>query len=194
MKEKIIARREDNFFISYARWSDFSKLKEVANNLSEENKKFYHPWMFKKNPSLKIRIGQSLAKFSLIPKFGKLIKLIFPYGYAVILKVMSKDNQIVGIISIYNFKRLSNGTFLVFHADMISEKYQNMGLGSFQRENMQKIAKQEKVSKISAWVHVNNKKSLDSVLKQGWKTVKIIKNFDEYNNQKYDMIEIQKEL
>jgi len=192
--EGIISKREDGFKIEYASWDDFPKLTEVANNVSSESKKFYHPWLFRSKPPFKIKLGQFLARASLTRLGKKLIKIFFPYGFAVILKCMSEKNEIVGIIAIYNFKRLPNGTFIATHGDMIIDKFQSIGLGSFQREQMRKIAKKENVSRIFAKVHVNNEKSLSNVLKHGWKIIKTVKNAEEINNEKYDMVEIIKEL
>jgi len=192
-KNKMIAKKDD-FVIQYTTWRDFPKLKEVANSLSEENKRFYHPWMFNLNPSLKIRLGQIVCKFSLIPYIGGLIKKLFPYGFAVILKCVSNEGHIVGIISIYNFKRLDNGKFLASHADMIKEEFQNMGLGKFQRAQMKKIAKKYDVSTISAGIHADNEKGLTRASKKGWRIVKMKKNADEFNGKKYDIVIVEKDL
>ena len=191
-EERVIKKRDDGFVIKYAGWDDFSKLKNLVNNLSEESKKFYDPWMFKNNPSIKIKIGQFLARMSLIPFFGKILKIFYPFGYAIILKCVSKDDDLVGIISIYNFKRLSKNTFAATHADMIIDKYQNIGLGSFQRAAMDKIAPQENVSKIWMRIHKINERSLSWFLKNGYEIIKVKKNFGEYKGQKYDMVEILK--
>jgi len=190
----IIAKRDDGFVITYATWNDFPKLKKVANSLSSENKRFYHPWLFSLNPSLKVRIGQFFGRASLIPTLGRMIKKLFPYGYAIVLKCLSENEEIVGIIAIYNFKRISNKKFLVTHADMIIDEFQNKGLGKFQRDHMRNVAKKENVSKISAGIHVDNERSLDNVLKKGWKIVKVKKNADEFNGKMYDMVEVEKEL
>jgi len=192
-KNKIIAKKDD-FIIQYATWNDFPKLKKVANSLSKENKKFYHPWMFHLNPSLKVRIGQFFGRASLIPTLGRMIKKLFPYGYSIILKCLSENNEIVGIIAIYNFKQLSGGKFLVTHADMIKEEFQSRGLGKFQRYQMRNVAIKENVGKISAGIHVDNKRSLKNVKKRGWKIVKVKKNADEFNGKKYDVVEIEKDL
>ncbi|MGI0027531.1 MAG: GNAT family N-acetyltransferase [Nitrosopumilaceae archaeon] len=188
----MIAKREDGFVLAYARWKDFPKLIELASKL-ESGKEFYQPWMFRKNSPLKIKIGQFLARLSLIEVFGKLIKSLFPYGYAIILKNLSKDGEIIGVISIYNFERRGDGTFLASHADMVADKYQNMGLGSFQREQMKMIAKKEKVSRIWAGVHLENERSLSSVLKQGWQITEDKKEIIQ-NDKKYQIVKIIKDL
>jgi len=182
--EKIIAKREDGFFVAYAKWRDFPKLMKLVDELSEESKKFYHPWMFKSNPDL----------LSLLSVIGKIIKTVYPFGYAVILNCVSDKNELVGIISIYNFKKLSNNTFSVTHADVIKDKYQNMGLGSFQRATMDKIASKENIGKIWMRIHVVNEKSLSWFLKNGYRIIKEEKNCDEYNNKRYDMVELLKDF
>ena len=74
---EIINKGEDGYYVTFATWSDFPKLKKLVNELSEEAKQFYDPWMFKEKGSIKIRIGQIIARFSLIPIIGKLLKIIF---------------------------------------------------------------------------------------------------------------------
>jgi len=189
-----IAQRDDGFVLMHATWEDYSKLIKIANGLTPQNKIFYHPWLFRKNPPLKIKIGQLLARLSLLPRLGKLIKTLFPYGYAIILKLLSKDDEIVGIIAIYNFKKLPTGGFLVTHADMIVDKHQSIGLGSFQRKYLIEVAKQENVRKMWAKVHVLNQKSLSNVVKHGWKIVNTQKNVLETDGKKYDIVELVKEL
>jgi len=192
-KNKIISKKDD-FVIQYATWSDFPKLKEVANSLSEENQIFYHPWMFDLNPSLKKRLGQIVCRFSLVSCIGSLIKKFVPFGFVVILKVSSKDGDIVGIISIYNFKRLDSGKFLVTHSDMIKDEFQGMGLGKFQRAQMKEIAKKYDVRTISAGIHADNEKGLARASKKGWRIVKVKKNTHEFNGKMYDSIEVHKDL
>jgi len=192
-KNKIIAKKDD-FIIQYARWNDFPKLKVLANSLTGENKRFYHPWMFDMNPSFKIRLGQIVCRFSLIPCIGSLIKKLFPYGFTVILKCLSKDGDIVGTNAIYNFKRLENGKYLASHGDMIKEEFQGLGLGKFQRQQMAEVARKEGVKKIIATVHVDNERSRDRVSKLSWRIVKLKKNKDEFNGKKYDVVEVEKDL
>ena len=192
-KNKIIAKKDD-FIIQYATWNDFPKLKVLANSLTGENKRFYHPWMFDMNPSFKIRLGQIVCRFSLIPCIGSLIKKLFPYGFAVILKCLSKDGDIVGTNAIYNFKRLENGKYLASYGDMIKEEFQGLGLGKFQRQQMAELARKEGVKKIIAIVHVDNERSRDRVSKLSWRIVKLKKNKDEFNGKKYDVVEVEKDL
>ena len=186
--------KKDDFVIQYSTWSDFPKLKEVANSFSEETKRFYHPWMFNLNPSLKIKLGQIVCRFSLIPCIGSLIKKLFPYGFAVILKCVSNEGHIVGIISIYNFKRLDNGKYSVTYSDMIKEEFQGIGLGKFQTAQIKEIAKNQDVCTISGGIIVENKRSLARALKKGWRIVKVKKNADEFNGKKYDVVEVEKDL
>ena len=192
-KNKIIAKKDD-FIIQYATWNDFPKLKKVANSLSMENKRFYHTWMFNLNPSLKIKLGQIVCRFSLVPCIGSLIKKLFPYGFAVILKCLSKDGQIVGISAIYHFKRFENQKYVVTFADMIKEEFQGIGLGNFQGAKMIEIAKNHDVCKISGGIISDHEKRLEQASKKGWRIVKMEKNADEFNGKKYDVVEVEKDL
>jgi len=67
-KNKIISRREDGFTVSLATSKDYLKLIDLASNLSEQSTQFFHPWMFRKNPPLKTKIGQTVVKYGIITK------------------------------------------------------------------------------------------------------------------------------
>ena len=189
----IIAKRDDGFFLTFAKWSDYPMLKKIANSLSKESQKYYHPWMFKYNSSFKVKLGQTLVRLSQIQIPGKIIKTIFPYGYAIIIKCMSPEGKIVGITATYNFVRLNKGGFMATHADMICDECQGQGLGSFQRTHNDIIAKKENVTKIWSTVPISNKRSLEIQLKHGWKILETIKNV-QFDDEVCDVIKIMKEL
>ena len=107
MKNSIITKREDGFTIALSSFSDFKRLKKLVKGLSEESKCLFTPWLFNENPKFKVRIGQTIAKFSLIPIIGKILKKILPRGFIIILMVESPKQEVVGFVYIYNFKRNS---------------------------------------------------------------------------------------
>lgn len=127
----MLAKREDGFTVSLAKNEDFLNFIKLINDLSEESKEYYNPWMFKKNPSLKIKLSQILVRLSLNQLIGKIIKKIFPFGYVVILKCESPKGELAGNMCMYNFKRVDNGKFLVTESKVIFDKFQNKGLSGF---------------------------------------------------------------
>lgn len=194
--DAIIAERQDGFKILFAKWNDFPKLKKIHNELSEETKKFYHQWMFKENPGMKIKGGQLLARLSLIPSFGKLIKFFFPFGYALIIKCISKNGEIVGFASVYNLKRRPNNNgFVAIAARIIVDEYQKVGsFGIFLNYYLEKVVKKKKITRLRAMVNLDNKSSLLTLEKQGWKRIDMEKDMKRYFDKNYENIELIKDL
>ena len=183
----MLVSREDGFTISIAKFSDFPKFFELIDNLSEESKEFYDPWMFKKNPKLKIRLGQIVARFSLIPILDKIIKKIFPNGYVVILKCESPDGQLAGNMCMYNFKRVEGGKFMVVESKVIFDKFQNKGLSGFLTETFCEIAKKEGVRYVKSGTRPDNIRNKKSLEKFGWKFKELGKGLHEYKGKLYDL-------
>jgi len=150
MKNPIIAKREDGFKISYTSLNDFIKLKKMVSSLSKESKCHFTPWLFDEKPNYKVRIGQVIAKYSLIPFLGTIIKKFFPRGYIVILKLESPEDEVVGFVFLYNFKKLSDEHFYVTLGYVVADNYQGMGLGTFQCLKVQNILLTEKIKCIEA--------------------------------------------
>jgi len=186
-KNHMLAKREDGFTIMRAKLSDFTKFTELIDNLSEESKEFYNPWMFKKNPNLKIRLGQIVARFSLIPTLGKIIKKIFPHGYVVILKCESPDGELAGNMCMYNFKRVEGGKYMVVESKVIFDKFQNIGLSGFLTKSFCEIAKEEGVQFVKSGTRPDNIRNRKTYEKYGWKFKGIQKRLHEYKGKSYDM-------
>jgi len=198
--KKIISSRDDGFYITFATWKDFPKLKKIVNELldsaPEEEKRYYYSWMFRKNPTLEVRLGQVLVRTSLIPRIGKLIKFLYPFGYAIILKCVSKDEEIVGVASIYNFKRRPDGNgFVSIAARWVIDKYQNRGLGGkFLMDNLEKVAKNEKVTRLRGMIYPDNEPSMNTLEERGWKIIETEKDMHRYRGGPHDIKEIVKDL
>jgi len=192
MKHSIIAKREDGFKISYTSLNDFIKLKKLVSGLSNENKCLFTPWLFSEKPNFKVRIGQLLAKCSLITSLGKIIKKIFPRGYIIILKLESPDDEVVGFVFLYNFKKLSDQYFYVTLGYVVADNYQGMGLGTFQCLKVQNILSTEKIRCIEANVFIDNKKSGLVFKKMGFETEGIEKNILQPCGKRHDVIKFVK--
>jgi len=184
--KSILAKRDDGFTISLAKWKDYSKIIELVDNMSEESKQYYQPWMFRKIPGLKIRLGQILARCSLVSIIAKFIKNLFPNGYAVILKCESSDNEIAGTQCMYNFKRLPNGKYMVTESKAIFDKFQNMGLSGFITESFIEIARKENVGIVRSGTRSDNTRNKKTYLKYGWKHKETISGAHKYKGKTYD--------
>jgi len=183
----MLAKREDGFTVLMAKFGDYAKFIDLTENLSEESKQFYNPWMFKKNPNLKIKLGQITTRLSLIPIFGKIIKKILPYGYTVILKCESPNGELAGNMCMYNFKRVKAGKFLVTESNVIFDKFQNKGLSGFLTKSFCEIAKKEGVRYVKSGTRPDNIRNKKTFEKYGWKYKETVKRLHEYKGKFFDM-------
>ena len=193
MKNSIIDKREDGFSISYASLKDFKKFQELVKGLSKESSCLFTPWLFLENPGNKAKMGQLIAKISLLPMFKTIIKKIFPYGLLVILKVTSDKNQIVGFIYSYNFRKIHSG-YSARHAQVIADKFQGQGLGKFQTKCMEYVARKENVRHFITGVFLDNKASLSLLKKDGWKVTQVQKNLLMTCGKRHDVAKLTKDL
>jgi len=172
LKNNTIEKRDDGFTLSYGTRNDLKKIQKLVNELSDESKRFFHPWIFKKEHTIKEKIGKIVVNLSLIPQLGQIIKKIFPYAYYVILKVESPDSELVGYLSCYFFKKRNDGYYEATTGGAMSEKYRGMGLGTWIRGSIFDVAKKEHVKLLRAGAFSENKNIIKIVVdKLGWKVV-----------------------
>jgi len=185
-KNNIIARREDGFTVSSATPKDYLKLIDLASNLSEQSKQYYHPWMFRKNPPLKTKIGQTLIKLSLNPRTSKLIKKFIPSGYAIILKCESPDNEIVGMKGLFQFKKLSDGKFRAISSTFVIDEFQSQGLLTFMYMSVPAIAKNANIRIMESQIRTDNVRVIKTAERFGWKYEETLKDESEYQGKFFD--------
>jgi len=183
----MLAKREDGFTVSLAKYDDLAKFMELIDDLSEESREFYNPWMFKKNPSLKIKLGQTIVRLSLNHHIGKVIKKIFPFGYAIILKCESPNGELAGNMCMYNFKRVDNGKFMVTESKVIFDKFQNKGLSGFLTKLFVEVAKRENVRYVKSGTRTDNIRNKKTIEKHGWEYKETIKDSHMYKGKFFDM-------
>jgi len=185
-KNKIISKREDGFTVSLATSKDYLKLIDLASNLSEQSTQFFHPWMFRKNPPLKTKIGQTVVKLSLNPRTGKLIKTFFPFGYAVILKCVSPDNEIVGMSGLFKFKKLPDCKFRASTSSFVIDEFQSQGIHTFVFMSLLEIAKRVNVRIIESHSRADNVRVKKTLEKFGWKYEATLKGASKYKGKFFD--------
>lgn len=195
MKKVLFSKRDDGFTISYASFRDFNKIHQLVNELSVESKEIFSPWLFRKDRSFKEKIGKYVARTSLLPILGTLIKKIFPYAYLVILKLESPDSELVGYLSCYFFKKRNDGYYEAVTGGAMSEKYTGKGLGTWIRSSIFDVAKKERVKLLRAGAYAENEKILRIVIdKLGWKIVGKRKIKSIYDGKIREELELIKEL
>jgi len=195
MKNNLIERRDDGYTLSYATIGDIKKIQRLVDELPTETKRLFNPWLFIKNPSLKVRIARIGSRLSLLPGFKKIIKIIFPLSYMVIIKLESPKSEIIGYLALTLFRRYTSGTFLAQPGGAIAEKYQNKGLGTWIRVTRDEVAKKENVKILRGGTSATNKKIIKiNVEKLGWKITGIKKVTSLYDGTEYDEVQLEKEL
>lgn len=186
---------ENKISITRATYSDFNEIKKMVNELSDDNRRFFSAWLFDKKPRLKIRVGQFLAKISLMMLFGKILKKIIPYCYVFILVAKSPESGVVGYIANYLFKKRKDGTSEVTISSAVSSKFQNMGLGTRLRQKNEEELKKENVSLYRGGFYLENKKNYKIAKKLGYKITRIEKNkISKFDGKKYDFAHWEKQL
>jgi len=195
LKKNVIEKRENGYTLSYATYTDIKKIQKLVDDLPKETKRLFNPWLFVKNPSFKVKIARLGSRISLLPGFKKIIKLIFPLSYIVIIKLESPKSEIIGYLAITLFRRYTNGTFIAQPGGAIAEKYQNKGLGSWIRAVRDEVAKKENVKILRGGTPATNKKIIKiNVEKLGWKITGIKKVISQYDGTEYEEVQLEKEL
>lgn len=193
-KESVIAKRDDGFFLAYAKGGDFSKLKNLNRiGFSKTPKIHYEQWLFRKNPSFQIFVGQTIAKISLVPSLRNIVRRVYPFGYVIIIKCISENGDIVGVGSVYNFSKIKGDKLRGIVGYWIIEKFQKKGLGVFMVKNLEKVAKEDGISQLVAGVMNQNIPSQNLLIKLGWNESKD-KSLIKYSSNEYDMKIFQKFL
>jgi len=193
--KKIFNKRKDGFTISHASIRDLKKIQQLVNELSDESKQFFFPWLFKKDPSFKEKLGKFLATTSLLPVFGPIIKKLLPLAYLVILKVESSDSELIGYLACYFFKKRNDGYYEAKTGGAMSERYRGKGLGTWIRSAVFDVARKEHVKLLRAGAYAENKQILRIVVdKLGWKVVGKRKVRSGYDGKIREELELIKEL
>jgi len=192
MKNLVIKTREDGFKMSYATYKDFSRFQKLVKELSAESRCQFTPWLFQEKPPLKIKIGQIIAKLSLIPIFRQIIKKILPIGYIFAIKTESKESQLVGFMYSHKFQRRKDGSYTATFADVIAEGFRGMGLSTFQRQTMYEVVKRENISYMIVDIFHDNKSSIPFYEKTGWEKIGTERNILLPCGKMHDIIKYRK--
>lgn len=168
--------------------SDIIKLYRMYNSLSDESKRFFHPFPETAFYSPYFFITWLSLSLSSIKILRRLLLRILPSVVYISLCSMYLD-EIVGFAFI-KLKNRSEGELGIG----IRDDFQGKGIGSKLMDNLIKLARKEGLKKIRLTVLADNYKAIRLYEKFGFKKTKFMKNGDIYHGKKYDCIEMQLNL
>jgi ribosomal protein S18 acetylase RimI-like enzyme len=167
---------------------DVIKLYKMYNSLSDESKRYFHPFpeiAFNQPYSLFTWITLALSSIKILRKL--LLKVAPHLLYITVCGLYL--NEIVG----FAFIKLKNR----YYGELgigIKDDFQGMGIGSKLMNNLISLARKEELRRIRLTVMVDNYRAIKLYEKFGFKKTKFIKNGDEYHGKKYDVIEMWLDL
>lgn len=168
LMKNVLKSREDGYRLSKAGFRDYPACKKLLQGLSPQSKALYNPWMFDSSPGQKVRLGQWIARASLLPLLGSVIKFLFPYGYAVILKC-EKEGELVGNMCLYNFRKTGRGSYTAKESKVVRDIDQGKGIAGFLTEAFIDQAIKERVELVISGTLARNEKNRKLYEKHGWK-------------------------
>jgi ribosomal protein S18 acetylase RimI-like enzyme len=177
----------ENITIREPRISDIVKLIKWYHSLSDESKRFFHPFPeTASNPYFILALIMLLLSCIKILR-RILLKILPQLIYISLCSIYS--NEVVG----FAFIKLKNQ----YYGELgigIRDDFQGMGLGSKLMDNLIKVAQREGLKKIRLTVLTDNYRAIRLYEKFGFKKSKFIKDCDIYKGKKYDCFEMLLDL
>ena len=163
------------------RMRDVLPLTKMYLSLSEETRKFFHPFPFKMWIVLPIFIY-----FSLSNKIGKYIQRIAP-KFTVISLVAINEGNIVGFAYLCKLRKPKNSRFWEAKnfGIVVHEKYRGIRVGTKLMEEMINISIANGIRKINLTVLEENKPAIRLYKKFGFKIEKRYENRETWNGKRY---------
>jgi GNAT superfamily N-acetyltransferase len=179
MEYKVICRE--------LRLSDLPKLYRMYTYLSEETKKYFHPFPEKIFSVASLNTWVPLALSSIKP-LRKILRKLLPFSVYISICCLC-SNEITG----FAFIRLRNGHYGSLGI-VIRDEFQGMGIGSKLMDYLITLARREGLRKIRLTVLADNYRAIKFYEKFGFKKTRFIREGDIYRGKKYDCLEIWLDL
>jgi RimJ/RimL family protein N-acetyltransferase len=168
--------------------SDIVKLYKMYDSLSNESKRFFHPFPESAFYSPYFILTWTALSLSCIKVLRRILLKILPQFVYLSLCSTYLD-EIVG----FAFIKLKNNLYGELGI-CVRDGYQGMGIGSKLMDNLIKLARKERLKKIHLTVLADNYRAIRLYEKFGFKKTKFIKDGDVYHGKKYDCIEMWLDL
>lgn len=178
--------KEKNLVIRELRSLDLLKLHKMYVSLSNESKRFFHPFSEPRFTNPRYLLAQVALFLSCIRVLRKLLVKVLPhFVFISLVAVNTLNNEVIGFAFIRLINRL--------HGELgigIQDAYQGRGIGSKLIDSLIKLAKKERLKEVSLIVLVGNYKAIRFYEKIGFKKIGLIKGYDFYHGQRYDCIKM----
>lgn len=167
---------------------DMLSLTKIYLSLSEEIRRFFHPFQFKIWRTLPIFIY-----FSLSNKIGRLLKRIAPKLTVLSLVAVSEEGEIVGFAYLCKLCKLqSDKSYEAKNFGIIvREKYQGLGIGTKLMKEIIGVGATNGIRKMNLTVLAENEHAIQLYKKFGFKIERRYENREIWNGEfypDYDMV------
>ena len=164
---KVKLKDGEHVYIRFLQLHDLLYLDRMYALLSEQTKFFFHPTYFKGN--LFSRIIEKF-KFTLFcfPIFRRLLLKIFPRAIVIPIVAVNKTGEIISLSYFKILNWLPRSRYFAIHSLVVTDKYQNKGLGSQMIALSNSVARSHNIAEIYAHVLATNKRVLHLSSKLGY--------------------------
>lgn len=166
--------------------TDVVKLYKTYIKLSEETKRYFHPFPESFRSVFTVWIPLSLSSVKL---FRKILQYIKP-NYVYTAVVCDYQNEIIGFAFIRHTRIKHVGDLGI----VVRENFRGMGIGSKLMNSLIALARREGLRKIRLIVSADNHRAIKLYKKFGFKITRFIKEGDIYKGKRYDCIEMWLDL
>ena len=176
-----------NIICRELRSSDLPKLYRMYTYLSEETKKYFHPFPEKIFSVASLNTWVPLTLSSIKP-LRKILRKLLPFSVYISICCLC-SNEIIG----FAFIRLRNGHYGSLGI-VIRDEFQGMGIGSKLMDYLITLARREGLRKIRLTLLADNYRAIKFYEKFGFEKTKFIREGDIYRGKKYDCVEMWLDL
>jgi ribosomal protein S18 acetylase RimI-like enzyme len=174
---------------------DIYAIHRMYDSLSEETKLFFHPGFlgFKY-----INVVWMKCQFRLVvSSIGLLRDGLFkkrPHFLMLPLVAMKGRNEIIGFAYLSLKQKLADNKFSAELGIGIKDSYQGMKLGSRLIDELLKLGRNERISKVTLTVMATNVKAINLYKKHGFRQIRVVQNGEIWRGKRYDYLEMELEL
>ena len=170
------------------RLSDLPKLYRMYAYLSEETKKYFHPFPEKIFSVASLKTWVPLTLSSIKP-LRKILRKLLPFSVYISICCLC-SNEIIG----FAFIKLRNGHYGGLGL-VIRDEFQGMGIGSkLMTYLITLLLPAERLRKIRLIILADNYRAIKFFEKFGFRKTKFIREGDTYRGKKYDCVEMWLDL
>jgi len=172
-------------------FKDVLPLISIYLSLSEETRRFFHPFKFNRRSLLFI-----FTYFSLLNKISKYIKKITPKFFVLSIVAVDEKNVPTGFAYVYRLSKLPKSQ--LWEAEdfgiVVGESYRNLGIGSKLIKEIISISTFNNIKKINLTVLAENETAINLYKKYGFKLGKYYEEREFWDGKIYPDYDMRLDL